>query len=147
MTEYRDVLSIDEAKAKLDALAAAKLRHLNKTKKHAVVLVAKRLLHASLVANPLETQRRIRLAGQSIKPNMIQVNTGDVILRAQERVTERDGLILSALVQSYQGENCFMTPLGSAAMIVASDYRKERVFRRRDKSAKRTRPKTHIQEV
>jgi putative nucleotidyltransferase with HDIG domain len=118
MTEYRDVLSIDEAKAKLDALAAAKLRHLNKTKKHAVVLVAKRLLHASLVANPLETQRRIRLAGQSIKPNMIQVNTGDVILRAQERVTERDRLILSALVQSYQGENRFMTPLGSAAMIV-----------------------------
>ena len=117
LTDFNRVLSIEEARHYTEKVSARELRHFAIDIQRCVTAISKKLILANLRPNEQETQRRIRMAGQSVQPVLIQVGVGDLILRQGEQVSARDKLVLDSLLNWRSRESHLFKPVGSAAII------------------------------
>ena len=110
------ILGPSQARSLVDALASERLEHLTPRLRSSVISVVKELITPNLVPNHQETRRRQGLAWTSAKQAVIQVRKGEKIIRAGERVTERDLLVLSALKELESPQARLQSVLGSALL-------------------------------
>lgn len=113
-----DLLAIDEARPEVDHLIAERLPHLAAEEKRAVALLTKRILRPNVERNDDETRRRALAAGEAVKPVVIPLKRGELILRASERVTERHLLLLDGIAREVEGHHRFAFPTGNALLFL-----------------------------
>ncbi|MBX2810526.1 MAG: HDIG domain-containing protein [Myxococcales bacterium] len=114
------------AHRRVGELAVQRLAHLSPRLKVGVSTIVRALVAPNLVQNAQETLRRRQLAWLSVKPTVIPVQRGEKILRAGERITKRDLLLLDALKKLEAPQARLRSILGSAllgAMLAWLAYR------------------------
>lgn len=111
--QTKTILGPVQARALIDALVAERLTHLSPRLQLSVAELTKGLIKPNLVSNAQETLRRRRMAWLSVKPTVIQVHRGDKILRAGERISKRDFLLLDALETLESPQARLLSALGS----------------------------------
>jgi putative nucleotidyltransferase with HDIG domain len=114
----KDVLALDQARARVDELVSTRLGHLDPKTRRAVAVVAKRLLRPNLEPNPAETERRRRAAELAVKPRYVRFSAGEIVLHERELVGPRDRLALDAMAADYRSERRLFSKLGGAALFV-----------------------------
>ncbi len=115
---YQNILSRNQARAKIDELAAQKLTHLNKKQQNAVAALAKGLLKANLVSDEQATLRRRRLARRNARQVVIPIRKGEVVINDGQRVNEHHLLVLQALLKAQSPQSRMKAALGSAVLMV-----------------------------
>lgn len=115
---YDDILSIDQARARVDDLVADNLKRLPADQRRAVSVLVKRLLTPNMAPNRAETERRIEAARAAVKPVVIPIKDGETVLRAGERVTERHLFILGGIEKELRSQSRVQAALGGALLIV-----------------------------
>ena len=115
---YNAIVGFDAARAKVDELVADRMQRFPLEERRAVAMLAKRLLKPNLIPNEFETERRKLAAERSVKTVVIPIKSGETVLRAGERVTERHLFILVGMEQELQAESRVQASAGSALLIV-----------------------------
>lgn len=113
-----ELLAIDEARPEVDQLIAQRLSHLSAEQKRAVALLSKRILRPNVERNDEEIRRRAIAAAEAVKPVVIPLKRGELLLRANERVTERHLLLLHGIAREIEGHHRFAFPAGNAALFI-----------------------------
>jgi cyclic-di-AMP phosphodiesterase PgpH len=116
---YNSIIGVDAARAKVDELVADKLDRLPLDERRAVAVLSKKLLKPNLIPNEFESERRKLAAERSVKTVVIPIKSGETLLRAGERVTERHLFILRGMEQELKQESRAQASAGSALLIVA----------------------------
>lgn len=116
--DLRGIIGVDAARASIDELVAKKLEHLAPPARRAVALLAKRMLRPNVIANSAETQARDRRARESVRPVVIPIKRGEIVVRAGETVGERHLLIVESMARELEGESRLQLPAGSALLVV-----------------------------
>jgi putative nucleotidyltransferase with HDIG domain len=115
---YDDLMSIDQARARVDELVADLLKRLPAEQRRAVSLLVKRLVQPNLVANRVETERRVEAAKSAVKTVVIPIKPGETVLHAGQRVTERHLFILRGIEKELRAQSRVQASAGSALLIV-----------------------------
>lgn len=116
--DYKNIASIDQARARVDELVADQLKRLPVEQRRAVAMIVKRLLVPNLVPNRTETERRIEQAARAVKTVIVPIKQGETVLRAGERVTERHLFILQGIEKELRAQSRVQASAGSALLIV-----------------------------
>ena len=112
------VLTIDQARAQVDALAAERLGHLDRAQRRAVAVIAKALLDDNLIRNSRETRRRRRVARDSVKAVVIAIAPGEVVVRSGARVDEQKLRILDGMAAALKATSRVQVTAGSTLMVL-----------------------------
>lgn len=112
------ILTLDQARAEVDARAAERLAHLPAPQRQAAAVLAKELLDDNLVRNTSATLRRRRRARTSVKPSVIAIAPGEVVVRSGARVDEQKLRILKGMAAELESINRFQVSIGRALMVV-----------------------------
>ncbi len=115
---YNAIVGFDAARAKVDELVADRMLRFPLEERRAVAMLAKRLLKPNLIPNEFETERRKLAAERSVKTVVIPIKSGETVLRAGERITERHLFILVGMEQELRAESRVQASAGSALLIV-----------------------------
>lgn len=116
--DYSAIASIDQARAQVDELVSDKLRRLPADQRRPVSMVIKRLLQPNVVANRAETEHRAEAARGAVKTVVILMKSGESVVRAGERVTDRHLFILQGIDKELRAQSRFQAAAGSALLIV-----------------------------
>jgi putative nucleotidyltransferase with HDIG domain len=117
VASYESVLGLDQARSTIDEVVSRELSHLPERSRRAVALVAKRMLRATLVFDPLETQARQERAAATLRPVVIPLKRGEIVVRAEEPVNERQLLILREMTRVVGAESRLQLPAGAAVLV------------------------------
>jgi len=118
LQSLKGVLGIDQARARVDEVVAERLQRLKMPQRRAVAGVLKRLLRPNLVPNEAETERRRRVRAESVPPVVLVKQRGDVIVRAGERVSREQQLLLSQLEKDLDAQSRLQAGAGSSLLMV-----------------------------
>ncbi len=116
--EVAKVLTIDQARAELDAVAAERLGHLSRPQRRAVVVLAKKLLEDNLFYNASETRRRQRIARASVKAVVIAIAPGEIVVKSGARVDEQKLRILDGMAAELEATSRAQVAAGSALLLI-----------------------------
>src|SRR5262249_35753975 len=118
LRRYDDLMSIDQARARVDELVSEQLKRLPADQRRAVALLVKRLIQPNLIANRIETEQRIEAAKSAVKTVVIPIKPGETVLRAGQRVSERHLFILGGIEKELRAQSRVQASVGSALLIV-----------------------------
>ena len=116
--DLSQILTLDQARAKVDALAAERLGHLPRPQRRAAAVIAKELLEDNLERNTSETRRRQRLARDSVKPVFIAIKPGEVVVRGGAPVDEQKLRILQGMEDELNATSRVQVTTGSALLVM-----------------------------
>ncbi|MBK6686942.1 MAG: HDIG domain-containing protein [Deltaproteobacteria bacterium] len=111
-------LGLDQARARIDELAAEQLKRFPSDQRRAIATLLKRSLKPNLVANEPESVRRRVEAVSSVKARSIQVSPGETVLRAGEKVTKQHLSILSGIDRELRAQSRMQGAAGGALLVV-----------------------------
>ncbi|MBN1881868.1 MAG: HDIG domain-containing protein [Deltaproteobacteria bacterium] len=80
------------------------------------------LIKPNVTYNPTETENRRNSARESVKPVMISINKGEMIIRDGEKVEKRHVTILDAIIESESDYNIYFAYQGILLLIIIMTY-------------------------
>ncbi len=116
--ETSRILTLDQARAEVDALAAERLKHLPSSQRRAAALLVKELLEVNLVRNLFETNRRRGAARDSVKEMVIAIRPGEVVVKAGDIVDEQKLRILEGMEKDLRATSRVQVAAGSALLVL-----------------------------
>lgn len=114
--ELEDLVHVAELPGRAARLAEAFAAERSEADRAALAAVIAAVARPNFLPNPQETRRRRRWAEDAVKPSMVMVARGDRILRADERVTLRDRILLERLRELESPQARIRTLVGSGLL-------------------------------
>ncbi|MEM7678539.1 MAG: hypothetical protein AAF449_21330, partial [Myxococcota bacterium] len=112
------ILTVDQARAMVDAVAAERLEHLPARQRRAVAVLAKELIEDNLFRNASETRRRRRLARESVKAVVIAIAPGEVVVKKGIAVDEQKLRILQGMAAELKATSRGQVSAGSVLLVM-----------------------------
>lgn len=122
---YNDISAIADLAAirrQIEALApnvmAEYAPHTNATQQHEMAKLAANILEANLTLNRAATERQRAEAGAAIKPVMVTIKKGEMVIRDGERITKRQMMVLQALHDSSHRQSMLLVGIGGVFIML-----------------------------
>ncbi len=116
VTDLAPIRDRDAVRGELEQLSASLFPDHSPAAVKAGVALASKLLRANLFFNREETEERRRVAGESVKPVLIQVRKGEKIIGDGERIEERHLLIFQAIRGQARSDERVVTRVAAGAL-------------------------------
>ncbi|WP_300462285.1 HDIG domain-containing metalloprotein [Desulfobacula sp.] len=104
----------DQAKTMVRIEGEPVVKGINHDLSDVIVDLCQRLLQPNITLNKNETEKRIQMAGDQIKPILYQIKSGEMILREGERVDHAQLIKLLALQEQVEEKGVFISSAGIA---------------------------------
>ena len=109
---------LDQAKTMVRISGQPMLKDLDYSLRNLIVDFCQRLIQPNITLNRNETEERKKLATDKIKPTMLKIRAGQMLLREGEVVTDEQMLKLKMLQGHAKGEQLLASSIGAAIMML-----------------------------
>jgi putative nucleotidyltransferase with HDIG domain len=110
--------SLDQAKTMVRVVGQPLLKDLDYTQLNLVVDCAQRLIQPNITLNRSETEERRKAASADIRPVLLRIKAGEMLLREGERVTDLQLLKLKTLQSETKKEQILVSSLGAVLLLL-----------------------------
>ena len=122
LTTTENVVNLNDARDIIAENASTSTPNVSRVVLTAAIDLSQILIKPNVTYDSTETESRRRIARENVKPVMISINKGEMIIRDGEKVEKRHIVILDAIVESESDYNIYFAYQGILLLIVIMTY-------------------------
>lgn len=122
LTTTENVVNLNDARDIIAENASTSTPNVSRDVLAAAIDLSQILIKPNVTYDFTETENRRKIARENVKPVMISINKGEMIIRDGEKVEKRHIVILDAIVESESDYNIYFAYQGILLLIVIMTY-------------------------